>query len=241
MSDSECSDAYEWPEELPIGRKLSAFEKLLLCPICQGFLNNAHMLKCGHSYCSICIRKHLDSALNRTTSDICPSCRAKADSFDLKKNTVLSNIVRSFRNLRPDILRLTESCHVSNTIADDSCIFVGKSSAASSIVVKGIAICKRIPHFSFHGMKKDKVKTTLTQLTAESKVKIRLDGDKDILERRLREFIHLHNAQIGSEDPLSLEGVIKALNDSETQLEKESFKNSRSTGKLEKVKNGEVF
>lgn len=89
-------------------------------------------------------------------------------------------------------------------------------------------------------MKKDKVKSTLVQLTAESKVKIRLDGEKDTMERRLREFIHLHNAQIGSEAPLTLESVIKAVNDGETQLEKESHKSARSVNKLDKVRNGEV-
>ena len=69
---------------------------------------------------------------------------------------------------------------------------------------------------------------------------IRLDGDKDALEKRVNAFLHLHNAQIGSDAPLNLDQVVKLVNYQETQMEKESSKGLRTAAKLEKVKNGEV-
>lgn len=233
MSDTDCSDVYDWPEDTPVGRKLASLEENLLCPICSGLFNNPHVLRCGHSYCSICIRKHFDSHLNRTSSDTCPSCREKADSFDLKKNGQLSNIVRAFRALRPNLLDLIKDAH--NVAEKERPELQNIKHGAA-----GVAITRKLPFYSFHGLKKDKVKSTLIQLTAESKAQIRLDGDKEILEKRVSAFLHLHNAQIGSDAPLSLDQVVKLVNYQETQMEKESHKGSRSAAKIEKVKNGEV-
>ena len=233
MSDTDSSDVYEWPEDTPLGRKLATLEENLLCPICSGLFNNPHVLRCGHSYCSICIRKHFDAQLNRTSSDTCPSCREKADSFDLKKNGQLSNIVRAFRALRPNLLDLIKDA---NTATEKETSHLNSIKQAAG----GVAITRKLPFYSFHGLKKDKVKSTLVQLTAESKAQIRLDGDKDVLEKRVSAFLHLHNAQIGSDAPLSLDQVVKLVNHQETQMEKESLKGSRSAAKLEKVKNGEV-
>lgn len=238
MSDSDGSDGYDWPEETPIGRKLSTLEENLLCPICSGLFNNPHVLRCGHSYCSICIRKHFDANLNRTSSDTCPSCREKADSFDLKKNSQLSSIVRAFRALRPDMLNLIKDAQTvveersSTKIQTKSGGFMGNSI--------GVAITRRLPHYNFHGVKKDKVKSTLVQLTSESKVQVRLDGDKDVLERRVRAFVHLSNSQVGSDTPLGLDQVVRQLNSEETQMDKESNRNLRSAGKLEQIRNGMV-
>lgn len=238
MSDSDGSDGYDWPEETPIGRKLSTLEENLLCPICSGLFNNPHVLRCGHSYCSICIRKHFDANLNRTSSDTCPSCREKADSFDLKKNSQLSSIVRAFRAVRPDMLNLIKDAQTvveersSTKIQTKSGGFMGNSI--------GVAITRRLPHYNFHGVKKDKVKSTLVQLTSESKVQVRLDGDKDVLERRVRAFVHLSNSQVGSDTPLGLDQVVRQLNSEETQMDKESNKNLRSAGKLEQIRNGMV-
>lgn len=104
----------------------------------------------------------------------------------------------------------------------------------------GVPITRRLPHYNFHGVKKDKVKSTLVQLTSESKVQVRLDGDKDVLERRVRAFVHLSNSQVGSDTPLGLDQVVRQLNLEETQMEKESTKSLRSAGKIELVRNGVV-
>ena len=67
----------------------------------------------------------------------------------------------------------------------------------------------RIPQKHFHGMSKDKVKKCVEALCEGSTLKLRLDGEKEILERRYRDFVHLHNSQIGKDQPMSIEALVK--------------------------------
>ena len=77
-------------------------------------------------------------------------------------------------------------------------------------------------------------------LLNESKIKLRYDGEKDTIERRFREFIHLHNSQIGAISPLSFEEVAQQINENEALREKEIKKNFNTSHKIEKLKYGEV-
>jgi hypothetical protein len=238
MEDGDDSD---WPDDSDVGRKLSNLQESLFCPICYDWFTNPQMLKCGHTFCSICIRKHMDPQINKTSSSTCAVCREPADSFDLRKNTVVCNAVQCFQGVRGGLLDILRS-RGTKASSDDDCFEVAdpKLAASTCSSATGIAITKRVAHFSFHLMKRDKVKATLIQLSGESRVKLRADGDKETMEKRVREFVHLHNAQIGSAKPLSLEQVIRAVNDNETQLDREASKSARTVNKLEKVRNGEV-
>jgi hypothetical protein len=251
MSDAENSEAYDWPEDLPIGRKLAAMEQEMICPICAGFVNNPHVLKCGHSYCSICIRKHFDKALNRTSSvDFCPFCREKAEAFDLKKNTTLASVVRQFRILRKDLVELiqnkgetVDSSSSRSAVAGSATkagAGAGGGERAAEPKAEGTAITVRHPHFASHGQSVAAVKKEINRVCGSSRVRLRMDGDKATNERRLRELVHLMNAQLDSLAPLTLEQAIRQVNASETRLDKEAFHSNRSARKVAKIKNGEV-
>eukprot|EP01034_Spumella_vulgaris_P030935 gene30935-38234_t len=67
-----------------------------------------------------------------------------------------------------------------------------------------------------------------------------MDGDKDVLERRLREVIHLNNAQLNALQPLTFDQVIKHVNDRETAKESEARKSAGTISKLEKLKSGQT-
>jgi hypothetical protein len=54
-SASKCSEGGG-----ALARHMMAIETSLRCAICNEFLNNPHSLQCGHSFCSECIRRHLD-------------------------------------------------------------------------------------------------------------------------------------------------------------------------------------
>jgi hypothetical protein len=91
-------------------------------------------------------------------------------------------------------------------------------------------------------MSKDKLRKAIEKLCISSRIKLRTDGDKDVLERRYREFVHLNNAQIGSIDPLGVEAIVKEINTRETRKEREA-KKSEITGRMKAVeglKNGIV-
>jgi hypothetical protein len=50
---------WEWGDS-ELGKKVSKFENSLRCACCSDFFKNPQSLPCGHSFCSECIRRHLD-------------------------------------------------------------------------------------------------------------------------------------------------------------------------------------
>jgi hypothetical protein len=235
------SEAYDWPNN-SLGKKLTALEESLLCPICSGHYENPQVLNCGHSFCSICIRKHFDKTINRTTSDICPSCREKADTADLKVNRALASTLNSFKLVRKELFEYITTQHNQNDDEDEDDIMIISDSRNKTHKPSNssVVITQRIPHYSFHGIPLAKMKKTIEKVTESSRIKLRMDGDKDVLERRLREVIHLNNAQVNATHPLSFDQVIKYVNDKESARESEARKSAGTIGKLEKLKNGQA-
>ena len=58
-----------------MGGALASFEANLRCPICAELLQAAMTAKCGHAFCSKCVREWLGRS-NETKN--CPSCRVRA-------------------------------------------------------------------------------------------------------------------------------------------------------------------
>ena len=225
-------DEVDWPVDQPLGRKMDILQECLLCPICQDFFTNPQMLKCGHTYCSLCIQRHCDSTLNRTNPGYCPSCREKADPFDMRKNTLIATVVEHYKNARKDIfdLLIQQKTTVVAVAEDDVEAATGSSRSSSRRVKdqppphipvgsthvngnhRGHKITSKLTHFHLHGLSKEKVKKIIEDVTKESKIKLRVDGEKEALERRLRELVHLANAQIDAENPLTLDEAIQSIN-----------------------------
>lgn len=84
------------------------------CPICLGFIEkekNNITTSCGHSFCSICLFKHLK---NQST---CPSCRSFIFNYD-KSNHLTSNQIIDISNMvledsLSDILNIKNLIHLS--------------------------------------------------------------------------------------------------------------------------------
>ena len=151
------------------------------------------MLKCGHSFCSICIRKSLDKVLNahRTTTYMqCPSCREKADSADLIPNRALAVVITNYKTMRKGLFSLLSqpttignSSSISNKMNKATVAVAASSSSSSSSSYQPChttPVIRRMPHYNFHGMTKDKIRKTIESHTKESKVKLRIDGDKEV-------------------------------------------------------------
>lgn len=206
----------DWPSESPLGKKIELFQEDLLCPICQDLFSNPHILKCGHSFCSLCIRRHLDSTMNRIQADVCPVCREKAEAYDLRKNVCLGKIIENYKLVCGDLYSLLADKEVNNDTE------TSRSKRPRNKEPQGKTITQRVSQINCHGLSKDKIKKYIDDLTKESKVKLNTQGDKDVLERRIRELVHLINAQIGSDNPLTLDEAITQINKQEIEKEKHS-------------------
>lgn len=162
------SDIYEWPKN-PLGDKLRQLEESFTCPICCDFLDNPQSLKCGHSFCSICINKHLDRRINPQTFEKCPECKEKGYSQDLRRDRVLSVAVLKFKESRSGILELARTnASIDSKVQDHS----AKSRTTGRVSSDDDVIFKKFHQKSFHQFSKLKAKQELELLCKGSKGKV---------------------------------------------------------------------
>lgn len=96
----EIETEYDWPKE---ANSLKQIEKSLSCSICHGTLKAAVLLsKCGHSFCSYCIRQYLSQ------EQFCPLCRKPASQSDIIRNVAVIEIADTFRENRKELLQLCQ-------------------------------------------------------------------------------------------------------------------------------------
>ncbi|KAL5490559.1 RAD18 [Sanghuangporus weigelae] len=107
------SDPTDFPTdaEAPGLRKLDA---AFSCQICGEVYDAPMMLGCGHSFCSICVRRSLRDRHE------CPACRNPAEEVQLVKNTQLEDLCDSWRSARDTILKLIEKVdHLEKIVASN--------------------------------------------------------------------------------------------------------------------------
>ncbi|KAL5533382.1 RAD18 [Sanghuangporus sanghuang] len=107
------SDPTDFPTdtEAPGLRKLDA---AFSCQICGEVYDAPMMLGCGHSFCSICVRRSLRDRHE------CPACRNPAEEVQLVKNTHLEDLCDSWRSARDTILKLIKKVdHLERIVANN--------------------------------------------------------------------------------------------------------------------------
>ena len=82
---------------------LHAVDAAMRCSICKEFVDVPVALNCGHSFCSLCIRRSLEFRAQ------CPTCRAPADVNELRPNRGLEAAINAFRAARSVLLALSRS------------------------------------------------------------------------------------------------------------------------------------
>lgn len=92
----DITEPSEWQNsKLP---SLQPLDFALRCQICKEFLTAPLLTPCGHSFCSLCVRRCIRSEA------ICPVCRSPVKETDLRKNTALEDAVLAFANARREIM-----------------------------------------------------------------------------------------------------------------------------------------
>lgn len=256
MDDTDITD---WPEN-SLGKKFQDLERNFRCLICRDIYENPQILNCGHTYCSLCIRRHLDHALNSNNSDRCPDvrqstsfictylflnvlnilfpvkfqCKEKSEVFHLKPNLNIASAILAFKVLRPEMLNEMTSFN-DKVICSNSVLSRSRSKRD-----RDERVLRKLPHLSFHGKSKKYVKDAIEKLCSSSNIRPCVDGDQSELERFYRDIVHLNNAQIDSRDPLSFDEIVKESTKGYIALRKEAKANPASRVLAEKMKNGEV-
>lgn len=93
----ELTDPSDWRQtQAPY---LGQLESTLRCHICKEFMTAPVLTSCGHTFCSLCIRSHLNDDVH------CPACRSKTQSNTLRKNTVIEEFTTLFRAHRKDLIQ----------------------------------------------------------------------------------------------------------------------------------------
>ncbi|XP_044005303.1 E3 ubiquitin-protein ligase COP1-like [Aphidius gifuensis] len=94
-----------------------------LCPICFEVINEAHITRCGHTYCYQCIIKTID------TTGRCPKCSFILSQQDIFPNFLLNELVSKYR-MKIKGFELVGNCNINNktniinnnfTINDNCC------------------------------------------------------------------------------------------------------------------------
>ncbi|KAJ3376299.1 E3 ubiquitin-protein ligase rad18 [Allomyces arbusculus] len=97
ISTSTIDDPSDWPPEY---RDLATFDQALRCPMCGDLFTTAMMvIKCGHNFCSLCIRHRISAS---DTS--CPVCREDVKEADLRPNRIVDDLVAAFTSCRSKML-----------------------------------------------------------------------------------------------------------------------------------------
>ncbi|KAF3923955.1 hypothetical protein ABW21_db0200293 [Orbilia brochopaga] len=94
--DIEFPDPTDWLKTSVPG--LQALETSLRCSVCKEYFNAPMITSCGHTFCSLCIRKYLSSVQK------CPTCRQTDEESKLRKNTLIEELLHTFTSIRDVML-----------------------------------------------------------------------------------------------------------------------------------------
>ncbi|KAL2312252.1 Postreplication repair E3 ubiquitin-protein ligase rad18 [Schizosaccharomyces pombe] len=95
MNELDATDPSDWNQtKIP---SLKGLDSSLRCLICHEYFRAPLITSCSHTFCSFCIRDYLRE------HPMCPACRAPEQESRLRKNTILEEILESFKVIRPTL------------------------------------------------------------------------------------------------------------------------------------------
>ena len=99
QSSTDCDDdPSQWGSLAPHLKKI---DETLRCPVCKELCKTTLRGKCGHHFCSPCIRRFI-----RDYSKTCPQCRKVMNQTDLSSDPVLDTLIENFAACRSKLLEL---------------------------------------------------------------------------------------------------------------------------------------
>jgi len=195
--DDEDDDEYVWRGTA--APSLERVDAALRCPSCKGYFEAHVGIKCGHHFCSACIREWRENT--------CPICRAPNACRELTPNRTIHDMVMAFKQAKKEIMAAigrpkeggdgsaAASLLPAPALAEprrrvESCGSDSSNNATSQKKNK-----RRMPALVYHTYKTPELKRMLKKLGLPS------SGDRTSLIWRHKEYSKLHNAACDNFDP----------------------------------------
>jgi len=182
-----------------------------LCPICFELITEAHMTRCGHTFCYPCLLQTIEQTAR------CPKCNFNLDSVDqIFPNFLLNELVSKYRNslenkLRssnllqhPDLASFRNALSVNSdsmSLPDVELMLKLLETKKQQLAANSLLAQKQLLREFLQHLKKQKDEQLFT-LQKEAAV---IQGDLDHVEQVLRELEKPQNILVSS-DSLSLDG-----------------------------------
>jgi len=182
-----------------------------LCPICFELITEAHMTRCGHTFCYPCLLQTIEQSAR------CPKCNFALDSTDqIFPNFLLNELVSKYKNslenkLRsssllqhPDLASFRNALSVSSdsmSLPDVELMLKLLETKKQQLAANSLLAQKQLLREFLQHLKKQKDEQLFT-LQKEAAV---IQGDLDHVEQVLRELEKPQNL-LASSDNLSLDG-----------------------------------
>jgi len=181
------------------------------CPICFELINEAHMTKCGHTFCYSCLLQTIEQTSR------CPKCNFTLDSTDqIFPNFLLNELVSKYKNSLENKLRSTSFLQHPDLASFRNALVLGSDSMSlpdvelmlkmletkkQQLAANSLLAQKQLLREFLQHLKKQKDEQ-LFSLQKEAAV---IQGDLDHVELILRELEKPQNL-LGTSDHLSLDG-----------------------------------
>jgi E3 ubiquitin-protein ligase RAD18 len=94
----EVPDPTDWQGTVLGG--FSAVESPMRCQVCKEFMATPMITSCGHTFCSVCIRRCL------ANDGLCPACRTPDQELKLRPNKSMEEVIESFQRVRETALEI---------------------------------------------------------------------------------------------------------------------------------------
>lgn len=220
---------------------LAKFEDTLKCHVCKDFYNGPCITNCGHTFCSLCIRRHLDSMPR------CPICWKETTIAQLKVNIAVSDATEAWTRARQYVAELESgsiACDVDRMDQDQPVTSKRKALPDNTGVCP---ICSAVlpleelqsTHVDTCLRRQERVKEPAVPrkkitmpnyaLLSEAKLKKTLldaglstKGNKQRLQSRYREYVHLYNANLESFNPKAKRDLLQEMRNWDAAQDRQS-------------------
>ena len=181
---------------------------------------------------------HLTRINSNASAGKCPICQDVCTPHDLRIERTLAEVISTYGSIRKTLLELVEGNSSDSNSKSNYIDLVDSDVKKPPPVIVSKLSFMQTKNLNLKAMKECLL--NVVTKTMKASTKINAEGDKDALERRYRELIHLHNAQIGSDTPLTVNQIVSEINKREKARSDEFFKSKSSLKKIETLKNGNI-